>query len=152
MDGVLEPRPKSSDLLVLIEHHTAALEYDFRTRFGLPVSALFNGGVTWREGWNLAQELLMDMSSHVYASVAGWRYAPPDVERMGLELFEAWMNTQRRKGSVPIVLKRPWKDGMTTGGAEVVDADNEERLDAIARLSVLTSEGPELPEPEPSSD
>lgn len=149
MDGVLERRPKSQDLLVLIEHHLDALEYDFRTRLGLPVRALFDGRMTWREGWALAQGFLADLSSRTYASVRGWRYAPSEFERVGLELFEAWMNTQRKKGSVPIVLKRPWEQRLPGAStSELVDENDPERQDALRRLEVLTSHGPEMPDPE----
>jgi len=108
--------------------------------------------MTWREGWGVAQELLNDPTSRTYASVKGWRYAPSEVERVGLDLFEAWMNTQRRKGTTPIVLKRPWELNAAGGAPAVVDVEDPERLEALARLEVLTSLGPEMPEPESPSD
>lgn len=108
--------------------------------------------MSWREGWGLAQELLNDPTSRVFASVAGFSYAPSEVERIGIDLFEGWLNSQRKKGTVPIVLKRPWKSGAAGSKPDLVAADDPERLEAIARLERLTVEGPEMPEQSVSSE
>lgn len=118
------------------------MRYEWRSRFGLPLTVLFDGRMTWAEGWALAEEILLDESSHLYASVRGWSFPPSDVLRVNLTLFELWANTQRKRGSLPIILKRPWEDKKTFGGASLVDAESPERLAAIARLESL---GPELP-------
>lgn len=57
-----------------MEDHPHALEYDWRVRFDLPLRAVFDGTITWREAYSLTLELLRDPTSHLAAAVAGWRY------------------------------------------------------------------------------
>jgi hypothetical protein len=144
VDGVLEPRPKSFDLLALIERHLPALRYDWRTRLGLPLTSIFDGTMSWMEAWGYAEEILKDQSSHLFASVAGWLYPPSEAEINTVWLLEGWANAQRRKGTVPVILQRPWQQRMAESGVALVDADSPERMEAFERLKVL---GPETPEP-----
>jgi hypothetical protein len=61
-------------LAQLIGEHLSAFEYDWRSRFGIPLRDIFEGRMTWREAWSLTEQLLGDPSSHVFAAVSGWPY------------------------------------------------------------------------------
>lgn len=61
-------------LLDLIEEHRSAFEYDWRSRFGLPLRSVFRGEMTWREALALTRELYRDPASHVSAAVAEWAH------------------------------------------------------------------------------
>ena len=52
----------------------AAFAYDWRTRFGLPITAVFDGRMSWAEAWDLFLELMRDPSSHVAATLGDWEY------------------------------------------------------------------------------
>ncbi len=56
--------------LGLVGRHPGAFSYDWRTRFGLPLSAVFDGRMSFREAWMLTQELIVDPSSRVFVAVA----------------------------------------------------------------------------------
>src|SRR5690606_28322185 len=84
-------------LVNLIDQHTTAFEYDWRTRFGLPLRAVFTGDMTWREAWKLTLALLGDPSSRVAASVAGWS-EPWDREALILaDLYDRFVEANTAK-------------------------------------------------------
>lgn len=133
MGRALPPGPHSAGLWGLIAAHRSAIEHDWRSRYGLPLAALFRREVTWGEAWDLTSELLRDPDSHVTASLAGWAYVPGPVERVNTALFEAWVNSQRKKNSTPWRAPRPWEKAAPSlpGRAATVDAEARARLDAI---------------------
>ena len=61
-------------LLDLIEEHRAAIEYDFRTRLHLPLSAIPED-VGWDEAIRLIGVLRRDPESLTASSMEGWDYS-----------------------------------------------------------------------------
>ncbi|MFG3338724.1 hypothetical protein [Glycomyces sp. NPDC048151] len=100
MDAPDRSRPGGiAGLLDLIEEHPGPLAYDWRARFGLPLSAPFDGTVSWHEAWLLTEQLLADPTSHLAAALAGWDYP---ASREALALADLWdltvaVNTDKRK-------------------------------------------------------
>lgn len=62
-------------LATLVEAYEPAFVYDWRTRFGLSLTALVTGELSLAEAWLLTCELLHDPGSRVYAAIAGWPHA-----------------------------------------------------------------------------
>ena len=60
-------------LLDLIEEHRGALEYDWRLRFGLPLSAV-GASMDYGEAMRLVGILVHDPSSQIAAAVNGWDF------------------------------------------------------------------------------
>lgn len=133
MGGALAPGPLSAGLWGLIAAHRSALEYDWRSKCGLPLAALFRREVSWGEAWDLTRELLRDPDSHVTASLAGWAYVPGPVERVNTSLFEAWVNSQRGHNKTPWRAPRPWEKAAPSLPKRPAKADAERR----ARLDAL---------------
>ena len=103
-------------LLQLIEEHPAEFTHDWRTRFGLPLSALFDGTVSWTEAHYLASVLLSDPTSQLAAAAAGWDH-PWSYEAMVLaDLYDLFLaaNTDRRKRGSMKPYKRPFKQANGT--------------------------------------
>jgi hypothetical protein len=98
----------------VIAEHEAAFAYDWRTRFGLPLAAVFDGRMTWGETWALTQVLLADPSSQVSAAVAGWRWP---MSRESLALADLWDLTFRMgKKAGSLAYPRPWAGPKTRIG------------------------------------
>lgn len=55
-------------LVDLIDEHRGAFDYDWRSRFGLPVDSI-GADVDWREAVSLTRELMSDPSSRVWTAV-----------------------------------------------------------------------------------
>lgn len=72
-------------LLATIEQHKDAFHYDWRTRFGQPLSVVGNG-MDWAEACGLFRRLCLDPSSHVASSIA-WqnRHLPRSKKRADVE-------------------------------------------------------------------
>lgn len=97
-------------LLDLIEEHEQAFAYDWRTRFGLPLSSLFDGSMAWHEAWNLTRELLSDPTSRVATATAGWSEPMSREAQVLADLFDLTVGIhagKRRPRSYP----RPWDEG-----------------------------------------
>lgn len=99
-------------VLDLIGDHTDALTYDFRSRFGLSLSAPFDGTVTWDEMWSLVSELVSDPTSHTCAAANGWLYP---LSREGASLANLYdltlmVNTEKSQRRKIKPHPRPWKD------------------------------------------
>ena len=58
-------------LVSLVDQHHVELEYDWRTRFQLPLRSVFDGTLTWRESCALLKGLLTDPTSRIAAKVSG---------------------------------------------------------------------------------
>lgn len=99
------------ELAGLISEHVSAFEYDWRTRFGTPLTAVFRptseGGMTWREAWSLTEQLLTDPSSRVFAAVAGWDYPWPRETFVLADLIDVTRRANMRKGSKFVPYPRP---------------------------------------------
>lgn len=103
-----------------VADHGDALAYDFRHRFHLPLSAIFDGTVGYRDGWALIQGLAVDMGSHYSASLNGWDY-PLSYEAFALAstydlLMAANADPKKRRGIKPF--PKPWPDKDTTQSAK----------------------------------
>lgn len=71
-------------LLDLIEEHRGALEYDWRSRFGLPLSAV-GASMDYGEAMRLAHILSSDPSSQLGAVLQGWEFS---ISRETLALYD----------------------------------------------------------------
>lgn len=98
--------------------HPGALAYDWRARFGLPVSAVFDGRMSIDEAWLLAEQLLADPTSQIRAAKAEWEYPFSHEARILADLFDVTLaanvdqkkRAAARKGQQP----RPWPDRTVT--------------------------------------
>lgn len=123
-----------------MEEHRGPLEYDWRTRFGLPLRAI-GRTVTWGEALRLIQGLLMDTGSHTCAALNGWAYP---VERQALvlmDLYDAYMRANFKK---PAPYPRPWQTDSATTRRR---GNAEGRTPEEVRL-ILNAHGHVLPGPE----
>ena len=86
-------------LLDLIEEHPGEWEYDWRTRFRLPLSRVGGRRMSWGEAFRLALILVSDPSTRVGAARAGLIHGPVSREYQALHVLVANQNakdTQRR--------------------------------------------------------
>lgn len=110
--------PPILTLLDAIDEHRAAFEYDWRTRFRLPLSAVGTKRMPWGEAWRLMELLARDPGSQVAAAFAGWEYPATRAELALMDLFDlthhaAWARGGG-KGSKPKPYPRPWPDRKKT--------------------------------------
>ncbi len=92
----------------------------------------------WREAWALTVELLHDPDSHISASLAGWSFVPGAAQRVGTDLFEAYINAKRGKNTTPYHAQRPWTKATPKSAGRVSAEDREQRT----RLDRLLYGGP----------
>jgi len=92
-------------LHVLIDEHRGAFEYDWRTRFHLPLSSLPTS-MDWGEAYRLTLALAGDPSSHVSASVSGWKYALSAESIVLRDLYD--LQHQSKTTKKPKPYPRPW--------------------------------------------
>ena len=128
-------RPKSQLIPGLILFHRAALDYDLRTLLGLTVSDIEGGALSWNDAWGLISEVLRRSSSHTRSALAGDRYVPEASEIVGWETFEAWFNTQTKKGSGYRRIKRPWAGKPQLTPVEHYDPEREARRAKIREMT-----------------
>lgn len=74
-------------LLELIEEHRAAVEYDWRTRFGMSIDDMPDR-MGWDEAGRLASLLCRDPSSALFAALAGWEYPMSREALLLADLFD----------------------------------------------------------------
>jgi hypothetical protein len=101
------PPGKIGDLLEVIGEHEQAFTYDWRTRFGLPLDAVFDGRMSWRETLLLTMELSADPTSRVGAAVAGWAHPIDRVSLTLMDLFDLTARVNTTRGTPP-AYPRPW--------------------------------------------
>lgn len=93
-------------LLGLIARHRGAVEYDWRTRFHLPLSAINGEQMTLAEAGRHAATLRRDPSSAICAALEGWAH-PISREAMLLaDLFDLQHMSKAKKRPKPY--PRPW--------------------------------------------
>lgn len=102
---------KIRQLVGLIDEHTDAIAYDWRTRFGLPIESVFTGGMSWAEAWSLAIQLLTDPTSHLFAAVAEWKHPASHEFRVLADLYDATVTIAAgKKGRSKVKpYGRPWR-------------------------------------------
>lgn len=93
-------------LLELIATHRGAVEYDWRTRFNLPLSAIGTELMTFTEAARLAQGLLLDPSSHSFAALHEWDYPMSREALVQADLFDLEHAGRTKKKPKPY--PRPW--------------------------------------------
>lgn len=91
--------------LGLIAAHRGALEYDWRTKFGMPLSAV-GRDMSITEAARQVRQLLTEPSSHTYAALHEWDY-PLSQESMAVLLLADLFGQVNFKKWKP--LERPWK-------------------------------------------
>lgn len=92
----------------LMDEHRGAFEYDWRTRFRLPLSAV-GRSMPWGEAWRLTQILAGDSSSLVASTLAGWPHPFSQTDRILADLFDLQHRSKARKRPDPY--PRPWAEG-----------------------------------------
>jgi hypothetical protein len=108
-------------LLVLIRRHRGAYEFDWRTRFGVPLSDVPER-MSWGEAVRLSRELAHEPTSHVAAALAGWEY-PVSREWVALRAVHA-----RLGGKKDHPLPAPWERASKIRGESLsIDAYRERR-------------------------
>ena len=108
--------------LGLIHRHRGAVEYDWRTRFGIGLADI-GQEMSLHEAARLAEILLHDPSSEIAAAVQGWDYPISREALVNLDLFDLTLlaNSDPRKGKPKPHGMRPFKSTNTerfgnTGG------------------------------------
>lgn len=112
MDGIRgRLSPPTLRLRVFIDDHRGALEYEWRARFGLPLTVVGTPEMTWGEATRLVEVITQDPASPLTAAVSGWDY-PLSREAMALvDLFDLTVTAhagRRAKDIKPY--PRPWPD------------------------------------------
>lgn len=111
MDAPDRDAPGGSRALVdLIARHRGALAYDWRTRFGLPLEAIFDGRMTWSEAWDLANQLSVDPTSRLCAALNDWAHPLSHEARTLADLYDLTLSAHKRKGARVKPYPRPWRD------------------------------------------
>lgn len=115
------------------------------------MAEISSGALSWNQAWLLVRELLLDPTTHTFAAVAGWSHVPDPQERAAVWLFEAYVNTKRSRGQIPIKVDRPWlkrRRGLDVPPSPERRKESlERRARLMARLGMDTSDtdnpGPE---------
>jgi len=109
----------------LIDDHTAAFIYDFRSRFSLGLADL-GESIPWVEVVYLVAVLLRDPTSWLQVSVNGWHH-PVSYEWAAMVAqydLHAQVNSKRKPKPYP----RPWSNTNQAGGKGTVRVDAREIL------------------------
>jgi hypothetical protein len=85
-------------LVDLIDEHPSEFAYDWRSRFGMPISSVFTGDMTWNEAWLLFERLANDPTSWVGAALSGMDYPFSHEAMIAADSFDAFVkaNSSRR--------------------------------------------------------
>lgn len=113
-----------------MDEHAGAFEYDWRTRFRLPLTVAGTSRMRWPEVWRLFEQLAEDPSSHVGAALQGWTY-PASRELLALsDLYDLTtaVNVDTRRGQ-PQKYLRPWPaPGTTRVGRSTLTTEETKEL------------------------
>lgn len=91
----------------MIDAHRGAFEYDWRARFGLPLTSV-GRSMAWGEAIRLTKILAGDPSSQVAASIAGWTHAASRESLVLMDLFDLTHAANSDKKHRPKPYPRPW--------------------------------------------
>lgn len=116
------------------------MEYDWRTRFGLPLSEVGRSMSLW-EAARLAAVLVTDTSSATYVALSGWQYAATREALALADLYDAFMVANFKK---PKPYPRPWDkpEAEPARRGNAAGRTSAEVIDLLARM------GPRRDEPE----
>lgn len=107
-----------------MDEHRGAFEYDWRTRFQLPLEDVPDA-MSWGEAWRMFGILSLDPSSWVAAKMAGWKYP---ASRTDLVLRDSFDLAFRKVKKHPKPYPRPWdktESKRIGGGQHMSIADYE---------------------------
>ena len=99
---------------------------------------VFTGELGIEEAARLLELLQKSPESAIVSAVLGWKYTPSGSERAAWDIAEMTFNSKRKKGTVPVRLKRPWHATPEVPTPKFVPKDSPERLAAIERLKALS--------------
>lgn len=105
---------------------------------GLHPDMVFTGELPIDEAARLIERLQKSPESAIVAAVLGWKYTPTGAERAAWDIAEMKFNSQRKKGTVPVRLTRPWHGTPDVPTPKLVPQDSPERLAALERLQALS--------------
>lgn len=94
-------RPPILTLLANYDTHPEAFAYDWRTRFGMSAQEAFDGGMSWREAWHLAQILFKDPTSWVCAAVNEWESPRSPEWFLAADLYDLTMAANSKRKAKP---------------------------------------------------
>jgi hypothetical protein len=137
--GCSDERGGILGLLDLIEEHRAAFDYDWRTRFHLPLDAVPNQ-MHWGEAVRLAGILRADPSSMLAASMEGWKY-PVSREAIALaRLYDLEYAKTGAKNRKPYPM--PYNEGGTKTSRGNAAGRTPDEVKAILRTQFGQPEAP----------
>lgn len=138
MGRARERRPKSLILVGLLLGHPAAgaLAYDWRARFGLPLSAARDGSMRWAEAWALTEQILRDPYSHTYSTLRGDTHQPHPALDAALTTIELWATAKSGPGKIPVRITRPWAGTPPPPGATASSASRDATASAQRRRAL----------------
>ena len=88
--------------------------------------------------WRLTSEILRDPFSHTVSALRGDKFVPHPAQVATLNVFEAWVNSNRAKGKIPVRLERPWEGKPPRYGAKpATPADDAGRARRRAILATI---------------
>ena len=122
-------------LLDLIEEHRGPLEYDWRTRFGLPLHEV-GRAMSWGEAYRLVGELADEPSSHTAAAMAGWQHPWPREAALLADMWDLTATAHSGKRA-PTPYPRPWRRA-PRGERHVPDVAGRSREDVRAILEQMS--------------
>jgi hypothetical protein len=112
----------------LTDAHRPALEYDWRARFNMSLDSV-GSSMSYGEAVRLSGVLAADPSSHLAASLAGWK-APRSFEWLVLaDLFDAFCRANYER---PTAYPRPFRDSDETHRGQT-DRPRAEVIDLLNR-------------------
>lgn len=88
------------------------------------------------EAVDLAEQLLLDMGSHLYASIQGWKFPMDRQEMHSVALLARVIGATANKGDKPWIPEWPWPDD-----PKADDVTPEERAALKARLKSKSAFG-----------
>ncbi len=119
------------ELVGLLAAHPDEFSYDWRTRFSLPVAAIFDGRMSWTEAVSLTKVLLGDPSSRVGAAVQEWDYPVTKESAILMDTLDVLMlaNTPDKQRHKLKPYSRPWKQAdESRSAAPAVDQETVRRV------------------------
>jgi len=103
------------ELVELIDEHQGPFEYDWRTRFHLPLSVV-GESMSWGEARRLVTQLCLDPSSHVAAALLGWSYPVSHEWLVGVSVRQL---TAAAHFKDPAPYPVPWESSSQSSGSRV---------------------------------
>lgn len=112
-------------LVSLIDEHRGAFEYDWRTRFNLPLTEIPRL-MDWAESLRMMRLLGADPSSWVGAELSGWSHPVPREWLVLVDLFDVQLRSKSKRKPKPY--PRPWDPRpVKHGGGQAVSIEEWRR-------------------------